>query len=605
MKNLIIFCLAAASVGDVRAAEPLDIAASYAFLVNDVQDGGALYTGTAGALQGLALPLSFRDSADYWGLHVCNFPARDCAVTDRYNPADYSLMPDGGAPGQMQLERVNTRNGTNIYDAATWQIAVTLGHVRNGLGSAVGEQGYDLASNQNTLLSEGHAGNATDPVRGTHRATSNDNGFLYDGETIVDPASAFSFRMLGRSWLSEDPFLGTEYAGLINAVDLPSGNPAYAPGKVNWSDWKPVMGENAWAFLLGPLQAANLHHREQLKSAFVPFEDAAIQNALAVLPAFSALQSPVGGVYYAPGFMDEGQSNANPFIVALENNFSLYAGLRVFDEILGTMLNNQALGQAEKASIISARNTIAVLLHGGVDRGQSTAGLLSFFRNQAWHDGGFVQGGLANDPAQSAAWVPTLSPQAIDVNTWGIAALGAEMVDEWFGFAASFRAWEKVKAWGGYGVGSTLWGVGYSDVDGNGQLANGDYRQGVMSAEWTAGAINMVRSMIAHYREIPVESPHHGTARVLLLELEQDEESMLEALQTLRLDRYSDVAFPGQPDQFDTLIELDTAPYLYASRRHFIPFGWHANPLPSTCATAWVVMLVNHFDPFGVAGVSN
>lgn len=89
------------------------------------------------------------------------------------------------------------------------------------------------------------------------------------------------------------------------------------------------------------------------------------------------------------------------------------------------------------------------------------------------------------------------------------------------------------------------------------------------------------------------------------MELVQDETTMLEALQSLRLDRYSDVAFPGKPDQFHTLIDLDTAPYLYASRRHFIPFGWHANPLPSTCATAWVVMLANHFDPFGIGGVPN
>ena len=606
-KILTTLWLSAAAAGVVHAAAPLDIASSYAFLVSDARDGGVLYTATAGSLQGLSLPLSFRDSADYWGMHVCRFPARDCAVTDRYNPADYSLAPEKGVPGELQTERVNIHNGANIYDAATWQIAVTLGHVRNGLKSGVRQEGYQLASNQTRLLSEGHDGNATDPVRGANRATTKDNVFRYDGETIRNPSMAFSFRMLGRSWLSEDPFRGTEYATLITAIGLPRTNPAYAAGKINWTDWKPILGENAWAFLLGPLHSANLYHREQRKSAFVPFQDAAIQNALSVLPAFSAMQSSLGGFYYAPeGTMSNiADVPVNAFEIALENNFSLYAGLKLLDDTLGTTLRNQDLEQAEKASITSARKLIAVLLNGGIDRGKKTAGLLSFFRNHAWRDGGFVQGGIANDPARSSQWVPTLSPQAVDVNTWGIAALGPAMIDEWFGFAASFGSWQKVKTWGGYGVGRDLWGVGYSDKDGNGMLANGDFRQGVLSAEWTAGAINMVRSLIAHYRKFAAGSANHGNARQFLIELEQDEKTMLEALQTLRLDRYVEVDFPGKPSQFRTLMDLKTAPYLYASRRHFIPFGWFANPLPSTSSTAWVVMIANHFDPFGIGGAPN
>jgi hypothetical protein len=46
-------------------------------------------------------------------------------------------------------------------------------------------------------------------------------------------------------------------------------------------------------------------------------------------------------------------------------------------------------------------------------------------------------------------------------------------------------------------------------------------------------------------------------------------------------------------------------PYVYASRRYAIPFGWYANPLPSTCATAWVLMLAAGFDPFGYGGAPN
>jgi hypothetical protein len=46
-------------------------------------------------------------------------------------------------------------------------------------------------------------------------------------------------------------------------------------------------------------------------------------------------------------------------------------------------------------------------------------------------------------------------------------------------------------------------------------------------------------------------------------------------------------------------------PYLYASRRYHIPFGWVANPLPSTAATAWMIMLANSYDPFGYGGAAN
>jgi hypothetical protein len=46
-------------------------------------------------------------------------------------------------------------------------------------------------------------------------------------------------------------------------------------------------------------------------------------------------------------------------------------------------------------------------------------------------------------------------------------------------------------------------------------------------------------------------------------------------------------------------------PWLYASRRYLIPFGWQANPLPSTCATAWALLLDAHYDPFGLGGQPN
>src|ERR1700730_3225872 len=96
-----------------------DLGATYEFLVSDRSTkGGVLYFPAAYREQGIAVPFSFQDSEQYWGKYVCAFPDRKCAVTDLYDPADYTLKPRAGDAGVLQTERVNVHNGTNIYDAA-------------------------------------------------------------------------------------------------------------------------------------------------------------------------------------------------------------------------------------------------------------------------------------------------------------------------------------------------------------------------------------------------------------------------------------------------------------------------------------------------------
>jgi hypothetical protein len=201
--------------------------------------------------------------------------------------------------------------------------------------------------------------------------------------------------------------------------------------------------------------------------------------------------------------------------------------------------------------------------------------------------------------------VPTREPKAVDVNTWGISALGADQLDQWFGFGASYRLWQSVKGWGAYGVGSTLWGVGYSDQDGNGLRPDGTYQQGVLSAEWTAGAINAVRNMIHHYETVVPGTDHSAEAQAMLRSLRSDEHDMLDGIRTLRADRYLHTDFPGKLPDAVNVGTGTLQPYLYASRRYFIPFGWYANPIPSTCSTAWILMLADHFDPLGYGGEPN
>ena len=576
-----------------------DLGATYDFLVSDrLTKGGALYFPAAYRRQGIVVPFSFQDSERYWGQYVCAFPDRKCAVTDLYDPADYSLKPDKGDAGVLQIERVNVHNGTNIYDAAVWQIAVVLGSVVNRFVNSIDADAYHLAIHQNSVLAdaEGRAALASTPL-GKRAITSGDL-YRYNDHVVQNPKSAYSFRMAAPTWLADDPLMDSRYASLVTAGEMPRDNPQYKRGRIAWTDWKPVTGENAWAYLLGPLQAAYIHYVVGQRAKYVPFDELAVRNALEILPTFAAMQSPLGAVYYAPSHTSD--EPVGPHLVSVENNFSLYAGLQVLRATLQAELANDThLTQDGKDRIGSALALIRTMVSGGpLPDHRLTAGLLSFFREAAWNGSGFVQGGFANDPTLKRPWVPVLRPRAVDVNTWGVAALGADRIDEWFGFGAASRIWSEVKSWGAYGVGHTLWGVGYSDQDGNGTNPDGTYKQGVLSAEWTAGAIVMVRNMIRHYGR----EPRSPVAAQYERGLRQDESAMLDAVQSLRFDRYQSTDFPGKPPDYQNLIVQAGKPYLYASRRYLVPFGWYANPIPSTASTAWIIMVADDFDPFGYGG---
>lgn len=596
MKYLLFLISLITSITYAQSQQPT--AEAYSFLVSGTNVGGALYLGTAGELNGLPLPLSYLDSANYWGNYVCARNHNNCNVIDEFNDQDYTLSPQNSAGGDLQIERINVHNGTDIYDAATWQIAVILGQVRGGFDNPKSQDAYSLVSNQNLLLKEGYDGNASLAKPHANRGVTSHNRFLYNGTEITNPKQAYFFRMVSRSWLATDPFTNSKFSHFIHTRDLPDDNSDYQPGKVSWADWKPITGENAWAFLLGPLQAANLHYREDQGLAYVPFSDLAVQNAIDILPTFAAMQSSTGGIYYVPSgtLGNQGHSIANKHQVSVENNFSLYGGLRVLQNILKNELAHQrSLTKVQKSQIHKALTTINIMINGD---NTHTDGLLKFFKTKAWVDGEFIQGGLADNPNSASTWIPNFSPRAVDVNTWGIAALGPKQIDTWFGFGAAYKAWNQVKHWGAYGVGHTLYGVGYSDQDGNGIDNKGLYKQGILSAEWTAGAINATREMQRYYADISSDSTHYAQAQQYARTLQQEAKSMRDNVEKLRLDRFAQSDLVGKPAHYNDLLQSKAKPYLYASKRYMIPFGWYANPLPSTCSTAWMIMIDNHFNPF-------
>jgi hypothetical protein len=573
-------CLTSVVFANNLALSPTDITNMVRFLTSDTDIGaGVTYQGTARSLSGLMLPMSYYSTPEYWAKYVCAIPGNNCVVEDTMgsDPGNqWSLGPISSKPGgDLQYERVNVFNGVNIYDAATWQIAMALAAKNNVPGAS-----FALANNENDLLSYGYDGNAATAALNANRG--NVDPFVYN-QTLgksIPPLNAYFFRMITRNWLSVDPFIKNsaylkEFVVINPSTPLPSG---YQAGNVTWADWKPITGENAWAFLIGPLQAAFLQYGSAAK---IPLNAPAVQNALNVLTSFRTMQSHIGAIYYGPdGMFGNTGGKINPYEVSTENNASILAGLLMLQEVL------TAKGQTN--------NIIHTMIYGD---GVSTAGILSFFKNNAWDpvNHTFYQGGFADQPGQPE-WKPTTEPQAVDVNTWTVTVLGQPLIDSWFGAGMANTIWENVKSWGGFfGPDNTLWGVGYSSQDGNG---GGKFNShGILSVEWTVGAINMVKALMSQY----------GSDSRVYANLQKDFDSMTTHVMSLRTDKYAQnaQAFPqGISSSLNSLVPIpdDKLAFLYASKRYSIPFGWYANPLPSTCSTAWILMQYYNFNPFTLGG---
>jgi len=394
-------------------------------------------------------------------------------------------------------ERILATFGQNIYDAATWQIALAM------MGRT------DIASQQTSRLLSGRSG-----MLENIRASSQD--FAYGDDQLPMPkTNAFFFRMISDEYLLTDPVTGKT---------------------VEWMDWKPVLGENAWAAMIGPLQVAYAKYEGK-----IPLHAEEVKLALSILPAVTAMQSPIGGVYYAPW----GVAGKNPHDISSENNASLLAGLEMLKQ---------------------------VLVNGGDPRGIVTQkidplvqGIERYFREYAINEEEMVlhQGGCYDDPAALGEFIPS-KDFAVDVQTWGLTVIGAEKIDSWFGEGAAYRIWKNTKARGGYYEKGILKGVGYTD-DPN----------AIISVEWTLGAILLVKELYHHY----------GYPDLL-----EDAKTMREGIESLR----TTINIDGE----------ETVAYDYASKRYYIPFGWWANKFPSLTSTAWVLMIDRDFNPFVLGGRS-
>eukprot|EP01065_Artemidia_motanka_P042916 TRINITY_DN583_c0_g1_i1.p1 TRINITY_DN583_c0_g1~~TRINITY_DN583_c0_g1_i1.p1 ORF type:complete len:765 (+),score=242.05 TRINITY_DN583_c0_g1_i1:101-2395(+) len=440
---------------------------------------------------------------------------------------------------EFQTETFLTTLGLNIYDGAVWCIAQSL------LGKTSTAQSYidnTLVKHKTLSFNDIHgdakcagdqySGECKDPMQ------AGVCGFCYgDNLVTLETENAYFFRMIG------------DYYGLEGTVDARCPDLGHT---WTWNDYKPVLGENAWATLLGPLQTAYIAAG---KKAGGVGGNAVLLAKNFVVGLRSMKVGDLGAFYYAP-HNAYFRSNMNAgSTVSTENQASLLAGLKAFQYVLATTGSDHDLW-CEVSDMIEGIKKYLV---------------------SAWTSSGgfFRQGGTFNRTTGQFKWTQGDSPEfAVDCQTWVGTALGPEFIDKHFGDGASVKLWQTVKKRAGYSLQSSglVKGVGYTDNSFSGQ---------VFSGEWTFGAINWLRVMAAY-------DGYNATVKAALKSEADYMRSCIE-----------DELTKSTPVQKGT---TEHPSIQYANERYYIPFGWWANSLPALASTGWAVAVDKSWNPLMLTG---
>ena len=505
-------------------------------------------------------------------------------------------------------ERTLTRFGLNLYDAATWQMALTLW----GL--------YDVAyiyeSNILYTGSTGPAGTKNGNPGGIVNIRADATHFKYGAQKVAGsslkvipypgnvthfpqqkngdpgdpmkkgPGSAF-YRMIGPKYTMVDPMAGA----YDNAWKYPWPNYDKTTewntfGIIHFNDWKPITGENVWGAILGPIQALGLKTRNNLTATpcgnyflkphlacdWKKYETTppSVQLGISILPALLALQTEQGSLYHCPWgskiFPPDPEEGDN---VSNENNFSGYASLKLLEEVL----KNYTKGDGDE--LLTWALTTTTRLRKGLDKWFDSDDMLSPVGQLPNNQRVIPQGGHINSSGYFPVAINTVGGLAIDCQTWGMTVLGREHMDSKFGFGTSYNIWETAKKYAGYYKGDILCGVGYTDLT---NVDKAKPQNDIWSAEWTFGAINMAQTISGQY----AAAGDSAKAQSML----QDAQSM-----------YNEVTKP-----WPSGLQFPDGSYVYANKRFFIPWGWFSNPVSALCSTAWSVFQDLNFDPFHYGG---
>lgn len=503
-------------------------------------------------------------------------------------PNEYWRSPDYLKPGNHPIpldskvaieDRVATAYGLNLYDASTWEVALSLqGEVElprvyerlvlypSSTGSNPDVGGLADIRSDNSLYTYGADQTPGNGLERIPLPLNNTNPT--DGTDTIN--GAFFFRMISSTYITEDPLIGS-YAMAFRYPDPDTSGPSWnTDGVIIWNDWKPITGENVWGGIIGPMQNLYILHNGSIPM-FEDFDHAPpqVQFSLSVLPALMALQSPLGSLYHCPlGTQMYPPDENEATNVSNENNFSGFAAVNM---LLFILKNNT--------------NTTGSDLEPAMEDLQSlSTGLETWFIKYGLSppvEGSkrvFYQGGHVNFTGDFYP-VPIESDGgfAVDCQTWGSATLGADFIDNQIAGeqGTAYNIWQQTKEWAGHYIDDKIAGVGYTITE----------QEGIWSSEWSWGAVLATRELASQYEKMGC-----GNCASWASDLKADSESMTELL---------------QKSVDDGGMLTKSGGYLYCNQRYFIPWGWYANAIPSLCSTAWAVMNDHQFNPFFLGGGPN
>ncbi len=430
---------------------------------------------------------------------------------------------DDSVPGI--IERMIVEEGLDIYDGAVGQITLTL----------MGKSDYlEQAFHPIAVYWRGHVGEFQ-----TIRAGYSQQPFVYDPQNPEAVSSnlkdfgkrGFIFRIINANgrYNTHDP---------LDGKSTLKGFPTWPT--IHWEDWKPIAGENAWV-AMAALHLFDKKFYDPVRKSYSSTNSIELQLAEELARAALLLQAPTGGIRMAPlGTFREAVEPPTQYHlenswwyyqISTENNISWYAALRMLHQITGKKVYEEAMLKIEEYF-----------------RAVWNPDKKYFYQGMTFFDG---------------EWAPNTQDFALDVQTWIIAALGPQKIDEWFGKGTAYQMWQTAKAFSGsWDKNGHLQGVGYT------------HEHDRISVEWTAGAILAVRKMAAYYKE--------GNPR-WAKNLSRDANLMRQGIESLR-----------------TELSPSQSAYAYSSRRGWIPFGWnsHDPEVLSLASTGWVVFIDSQYNPF-------
>jgi hypothetical protein len=400
---------------------------------------------------------------------------------------------------------------------------------------------------------------------------------------LMDPVKqgpgALFYRMIGPHYWMEDPLDG--FSANSWNEPWPINDPETIwdkTGYIHWNDWKPIVGENVWATMIGPLQRIWLQTGGNFSAAMCGTPEnhfacdwktwnstpAGVQLGISILPGLLSLQGDLGNLYHCPWgskiYPADPEEGVN---VSNENNFSAYAALTMLHEVLV----NFTTGSTDEWLQYGLESTTTLLqgLDNWIDNYLIPAESTLPDGTKLIPQGGHVVGSTY-DPIPLTGF----GGLAVDCQTWGLTVLSATRVDKLYGFGTAYKIWNATKYLTGHFIQGEIAGVGYT--------ANATSSDNtIWSAEWTFGAITMCQKLAQDYQT----SNPTWSAQLLA-------------------DASSMYYWTQQP--WPTGLQFPDGSYVYANARFFIPWGWYANPIPATCSTAWSVMKQQNFNPFKLGG---